>query len=219
MIKKNGETGKDVKSSFKRFSDINKGTKVSTTEEDPSLEVIPEEEKDLPANPNLPVESTKRQKNSSTRSFKPLADKQNYDKEESNDSIDEVSEDHKVKLYGKVAKLPKGTKASKGFNFLENVKISKNSIWYIMVEKQDNELQMVKYNYKKGVDLSKFIIDLKTYYSKKYSSNKKVLEMISNITVDGNDKYSWVKNIPLIEVDGRKMISRITEDLIKLLSK
>jgi hypothetical protein len=132
MIKKNGETGKDVKSSFKRFSDINKGTKVSTTEDDPSLEVIPEEEKDLPANPNLPVESTKRQKNSSTRSFKPLANKQNYDKEESNDSIDEVSEDHKVKLYGKVAKLPKGTKASKGFNFLENVKISKIE-YYILL--------------------------------------------------------------------------------------
>ena len=218
MIKKNGETGKDVKSSFKRFSDINKGTKVSATEDDPSLEVIPEEEKDLPANPNLPVESTKRQKNSSTRSFKPLADKQNYDKEESNDSIDEVSEDHKVKLYGKVAKLPKGTKASKGFNFLENVKISKNSIWYIMAER-DNELQMVKYNYKKGVDLNKFINELKSYYISKNKGNKIICEHISKIAIDGNDKYSMIRNIPLLELDGKKLITKITEDLIKLLSK
>jgi hypothetical protein len=28
-----------------------------------------------------------------------------------------------------------------------------------------------------------------------------------------------VKNIPLLEVEGKKMITKITEDLIKLLSK
>ena len=44
-------------------------------------------------------------------------------------------------------------------------------------------------------------------------------DVIESIKVDGNDKYSMVKNIPLVEVDGRKMISKITEDLIKLLSK
>ena len=88
-----------------------------------------------------------------------------------------------------------------------------------MVEKMDNELQMVKYDYKKGVDLSSFVNDLKKYYIDKYKTNKSVVEKISNIIVDGNDKYSMIKNIPLIEVNGRKMISIITEDLIKLLSK
>ena len=83
----------------------------------------------------------------------------------------------------------------------------------------DNELQMVKYDYKKGVDLSSFVNDLKKYYIDKYKTNKSVVEKISNIIVDGNDKYSMIKNIPLIEVNGRKMISIITEDLIKLLSK
>jgi hypothetical protein len=218
MIRKNEETG-NTKSSFKKFSDINNKSKAP--KEDPSEEILPMEDKDIPGNPNLPITSTKKPKNASTRYMKPLPDQQDFDKED-NSGLEEpeVNEnENKVRLYGKVAKLPKGTKASKGFNFLENVKISKNSIWYIMVEKQDNELQMVKYNYKKGVDLSKFINELKTYYSKKYAKNKKVLEMISNISIDGNDKYSWVKNIPLIEVDGRKMISHITEDLIKLLSK
>jgi hypothetical protein len=216
MIRKNEETG-NSKSSFKKFSDMNNKSK--PPKEDPSEEILPEEESDRPGNPNLPVTSTKTQKSASTRFVKPMPAEQDFDKEDNDGMEDSDVNEKNVKLYGKVAKFPKGTKASKGFNFLENVKISKNSIWYIMVEKQENELQMVKYNYKKGVDLSKFINELKTYYSKKYAKNKKILEMISEISVDGNDKYSWVKNIPLVEIEGRKMISHITEDLIKLLSK
>ena len=88
-----------------------------------------------------------------------------------------------------------------------------------MVEKMDNELQMVKYNVKEGVDLSKFVNELKGYYTKKYNKDAKFVEMINKIKVDGNDKYSMVQNIPLVEVEGKKMITRITEDLIKLLSK
>ena len=133
---------------------------------------------------------------------------------EKNESLDS-----KVETIGRIAKFPKNVKASKAYNFLENVKVSKKSIWYIMVEKQDNELQMVKYNFKEGVDLGKFVGELKTYYVNKYRTDKKVCEMIESITVDGNDKYSMIKNIPLITVEGRKMISIITEDLIRLLSK
>ena len=57
------------------------------------------------------------------------------------------------------------------------------------------------------------------YYLNKYKDNKSLCESINKIEVDGNDKYSWIKNVPMIELDGRKMISKITEDLIKLLSK
>jgi hypothetical protein len=78
---------------------------------------------------------------------------------------------------------------------------------------------MVKYNHKKGVDLSKFIQDLKEYYKSKYSDNKKVLKLIEAIVVDGNDKFSKICNIPLIEIEGKKIITKITEDLIRLLSK
>jgi hypothetical protein len=218
MIKKNDEAG-GIKT-FKKFSDIENG---KVGKEDESAKIVENGEK-LPANPNLPTKSTKTPKGMSTRSLKPLADKQDYDKDESPSSVKlddaaEVNETNQVKLYGKVAKMPKGTKASKGFNFLENVKISKNSIWYLMIERQGNELQMVKYNYKKGVDLSKFISDLKSYYISKYSKNENIVKLIESIEIDGNDKYSWIKNIPLVEVDGKKMVSRITEDLIKLLSR
>jgi hypothetical protein len=199
---------------IKKFSELSSS---KSPKEDPSSPILPEIDADRPANPNLPTKKGKIQKGMSTKYMMP-----NPGTEEQTPFVDvnvvkPSNED--VKFYGKVAKLPKGTKASKGFNFLENVKVSKSSIWYIMVEKQDNELQMVKYNHKKGVDLAKFVNELKTYYISKYSKSPKVCKLIENIQVDGNDKYSWIKNIPLVEVEGRKMISRITEDLIKLLSR
>jgi hypothetical protein len=199
---------------IKKFSELSSS---KSPKEDPSSPILPEIDADRPANPNLPTKKGKIQKGMSTKYMMP-----NPGTEEQTPFVDVnvvKPSNENVKFYGKVAKLPKGTKASKGFNFLENVKVSKSSIWYIMVEKQDNELQMVKYNHKKGVDLAKFVNELKTYYISKYSKSPKVCKLIENIQVDGNDNYSWIKNIPLVEVEGRKMISRITEDLIKLLSR
>jgi len=191
---------------FKKFSDIKSNKKLE--EVNPSVDIKPDS--NLPMNPNLPSSSSNKVENTtSTKELKPVVD--NEDNEETNES--------KVETIGKVARFPRNVKASKAYNFLENVKVSKKSIWYIMVEKMDNELQMVKYNYKEGVDLNKFVNELKSYYLKKYSKVENVVSLIENISVDGNDKYSMVKNIPPVEVDGRKMISIITEDLIRLLSK
>jgi hypothetical protein len=206
---------------FKKFSDIKSKSKIQ--EVDLSSSVKPMTDSDLPANPNVPKDSKKVEKPASRKNLIPQDQTVDLpsDNDEMNDNIELDGEKthENVDFTGKVAKFPKNTKASKAYNFLENVKVSKKSIWYIMVEKQENELQMVKYNVKEGVDLNKFVNELKTYYTKKYSSDKKIVEAISKIVVDGNDKYSMVKNIPLVEVDGRKMISKITEDLIKLLSK
>ena len=118
-----------------------------------------------------------------------------------------------------MAKFPRNTKATKAYNYLENVKIPRSAIWYIMVEKQDNELHMVKYDFKKGVNLSKFVNELKEYYIGQFTNDTELVEKISMIEIDGNDKYSMIKNIPMVEVKGKKMISIITNDLIKLLSK
>ncbi len=197
------EKENEKKSSFKKFSDLNKSAKIDNQEKGQEDSIIPDEPK---TRPNLPKNTTKQEVPADTKYLKPKKEEQPID-------------ESKVQFYGKLAKFPKGTKASKSYNFLENVKIAKSSIWYIMVEKCENELQMVKYNYKKGVDLSKFLNDLKTYYTKQFAGNANVIRMIESIEIDGNDKYSWIKNIPLIEVNGKKMISKITEDLIKLLSK
>jgi hypothetical protein len=202
-------------SSFKRFSDIKQSSKIEEVE----LNGKPDTDSDRPMIPNTPEESKKIEKPMSRKNIQPKEQDINLPSDEDNEFESEDESNEKVTTYGKVAKFPKNVKASNAYNFLENVKVSKKSIWYIMVEKQDSELQMVKYNNKEGVDLNKFVTDLKGYYIKKYSNDPKVCKMIESINVDGNDKYSMVKNIPLVTVDGRKMISIITEDLIKLLSK
>ena len=206
---------------FKKFTDIKGKSKIE--EVNPSLDAKPMTDSDLPANPNISKDSKKIEKPISRKNLIPQDQTIDLPSDEDDFENDIDLKDKKnegnVETFGKVAKFPKNTKASKAYNFLENVKVSKKSIWYIMVEKQDNELQMVKYNVKEGVDLSKFVNELKGYYTKKYSKDAKFVEMINKIKVDGNDKYSMVQNIPLVEVEGKKMITRITEDLIKLLSK
>lgn len=207
------------KSSFKKFSELKStGKSPKDAKEDPSNEILPVTDDKLPGNPNLPKGSTKFPKDADTSYLQPVPEQEQDETDGEGMSDEPETTNEKVKFYGKVAKFPKKTKASKAYNFLENVKISKNSIWYIMVEK-DNELQMVKYNYKKGVDLAKFVAELKTYYISKNKSNKIICEAISKISIDGNDKFSMIRNIPLIEVDGRKLITLVTTDLIKLLSK
>ena len=205
---------------FKKFSEIKGKSKIE--EIDPSLPVSPETDGDRPMNPNLSKDSNKVERLASRKNIIPQD--QNLEVDEDEDSFindidtDERTHESNVDFTGKVAKFPKNTKASKAYNFLENVKVSKKSIWYIMVEK-DNELQMVKYNYKEGVDLNKFVNELKTYYISKFKTNKKICESISNINVDGNDKYSMVRNIPNVKLDDKLLITKITEDLIRLLSK
>lgn len=207
---------------FKKFSDWKKE---KMKEVDPSdLGVKPVTDEDRPMFPNLPKDSKKIERMPSRKNIIPKD--QNVDLPREKTKKEERSEEKEsnkmnegeVQFYGKIAKLPNKTKASKGYNFLENVKISKNSIWYILVEKQENELQMVKYNNKKGVDLGEFVKELKSFYIKK-TNDQKYKKLIESIEIHGAPEYSAIRNIPNIEFEGKKMISKITEDLIKLLSK
>jgi hypothetical protein len=202
-------------SSFKKFSDIKK-SKIEEVE----LNTKPESDSDRPMLPNTPEESKKIEKPASRKNIQP--EEQDVNLPTGENEFDSEEKNEKVETFGKVAKFPKNVKASKAYNFMENVKISKKSIWYLMVEKIDlngESLQLVKYNYNEGVDLNKFVNDLKGYYLNKYRDNKSICESINKIEADGNDKYSIIKGISPIEIDGRKLITKITEDLIKLLSK
>jgi hypothetical protein len=120
----------------------------------------------------------------------------------------------KVNFYGKVARMPKNVKAKNAYNFLENIKVSKKKLWYILIEKDENELQCIKYNNKMGVDLTEFVKQLKEYYKK----DESIKEYIDKLVIDGNDKFSIIKGISDVEIKpGKKMITFLTENLIKLL--
>jgi altronate dehydratase len=119
----------------------------------------------------------------------------------------------KVEFYGKVAKMPNDVMASKSINFLENIKVSKQKLWYILIQKQDDQLQMIKYNNKMGVNMNMFIEQLKEYYK----NDDDIREYINMLEIDGSDKFSIIKNIPKVDIRGKKLISIITEDLLKLL--
>lgn len=200
-------------SGFKKFTDLKGKENLDEIE----LSTQPKTDSDIPGNPNLPNTQKKIERMPSRKGIIPQD--QNVDLNKPIDDS-ETNESGKVNFYGKVAKFPKKTKASKAYNFLENVKISKNSIWYILIEKQDNELQMVKYNNKKGFDMSKFVHELKSFYLKEYSANPKMMKLIESIEIVGKEEFSAIRNIPNVEIAaGKKMISKITEDLIKLLSK
>ena len=118
-----------------------------------------------------------------------------------------------AKLFGKVIKLPNDSDA---LAFMENIKIPRNMLWYVLVEKQENELHMVKYN-QDGVNANQFVAELKGYYLQHFDKQEKIKSLIEKIKVVGNDKFSVIKDVPNVKIGDKKLITRITEDLIKLL--
>jgi len=124
------------------------------------------------------------------------------------------NQDENVHFYGKVAKMPKNTKASSSINFLEKIKISKQKLWYVIIEKEElSELQTIKYNNRVGVNLKDFSEALR----KHYQHNELMKEHIDKLIIDGNDKFSMIRNIPNVEINGKKLMTILMEDLIKLL--
>lgn len=129
-------------------------------------------------------------------------------------------ENNNIELTGKVVKFPKNTKAVKALQFLENVKVNPNKIWYIIIEDQGTDLKMVKYNRTLGVNLLEYTTNLKKYYITQFSDKQEILEMFKNIIVEGENDFSVIKNIPKIILENNQtLISKIASDLIKLLAK
>lgn len=128
--------------------------------------------------------------------------------------MSENNEDKKVVFYNKVAKMPRSTKAKSALTFLENIKVNKKKLWYILIEKDEHELQCIKYNNKMGVNLRVFVEQLKEYNKK----DKELYEHMQNLKIEGNQLFSIIKNIPDVEIrPGKKLITFLTEELIQLL--
>lgn len=127
--------------------------------------------------------------------------------------------ENNVELRGKIAKFPKNTKAVKALQFLEQIKINPNKLWYIVIEDQDSQLKMVKYNRSKGVNLLEYTAELKSVYYHKYKDNTEITNALDKIVVEGENDFSIIKNIPMILLEnGQTLISKISSDLINLLA-
>jgi hypothetical protein len=128
---------------------------------------------------------------------------------------------NQISLNGKIAKFPKNIKAYTALQYLEKIRVNPNKIWYIIVESQDNELKLVKYNRNKGVDLLEYTLELKNQYRIKYKNDASVMDAIDKLEVVGEQDYSVIKNIPQLVIDETSkltLLSKITSDLIKLLA-
>ena len=126
-----------------------------------------------------------------------------------------MSDNKDVVFHGKLAKFPKNTKAKSAYCFLENIKVSKSKLWYILIEKENSGLQIIKYNNKTGFNLISLLQELKLYYTK----DENIRPFLEQLKIVGEDKFSTISNIPDIEIDGKQFISILTNDLIKLLYK
>jgi hypothetical protein len=124
-------------------------------------------------------------------------------------------EDNEVKFIGKVAKFPKNVKAKNAYNFLENIKVSKKRLWYILTEKDDNGLMLIKYNNKMGFNLYDFVTDLKNYYK----TDENISKHIDQLIIEGENNFSIIKNIPDVDINGKKLMTILMDDLLKLLYK
>jgi hypothetical protein len=126
---------------------------------------------------------------------------------------------NQINFYGKVAKFPKGVYAHQAYAFLENIKVSKGKLWYILVQKQDDKLQCVKYNRYAELDLHSIVEALKEHYmSPAVGLTEEQLEAVGAIVLEGEDKFVTVRNIPKIEIGGKMLVAKITEDIIRLLA-
>lgn len=119
---------------------------------------------------------------------------------------------NKLQIKGKIAQFPDNVKIKTALSFLEKIKVNSKHIWYVIIEEQENNLKMVKYNNSLSLNLVEYINELKFFYEKELNID------LSKMEVVGEADYSVIMNIPDIIVEDKKLISKITKDLIELLT-
>jgi chaperonin cofactor prefoldin len=117
-----------------------------------------------------------------------------------------------VNLYGKVAVFPKNVKPSKAYKFLENIKMNPEKLWYMLIQQQEDNLQMIKYNIKADIYLREFVNSLKSYYLEQIQENVDLYQQIDKIVIE-SDENDLLKNMV------RKVEILTLERLVETLEK
>lgn len=139
---------------------------------------------------------------------KPSVQKTNTKSETKKVEIKKVETNESIVFEGKIVQFPADTKMVSAYKLLEDKKVSKEKLHYIITEANKTTLLIAKYNEKASVKLLEFMQTLLDVYNK-----KGLKEQFSSIKLDGNDTYCIIMGIP------EKAVTLINKDLVKLLSK
>ena len=96
-----------------------------------------------------------------------------------------------IKIIGKLVYF-KDIKYSQVVNMFEKNLLSKNQLWYLLTEK-NNEIHVIKNN-DKAFQIQPFINALVDHHLK--NQNKLINENYSKIKISGNNDFSIISNIP-----------------------
>jgi len=119
----------------------------------------------------------------------------------------------RFKLNGKVAKFLDNYKPSDAYSLLESNNHSKDDLHFMIIEQTDKSLLVLKYNENHELKLKEFVDNLVSYYRR----NPQLDKLFSEIVVEGNDVFSIIKNVPQIELNGKKVLQILNDDLMNLL--
>jgi len=125
----------------------------------------------------------------------------------------EESKMEKFDFIGKIVKFPSNIKPSVSIVMLENNNVSKDKLHYIISTQTKDSLVVLKYNENADIKLTEFVNTLIDYYKK----NEQLVKQFDQILIEGNDKFSIIKNIPNITLGDKKLIDILNENLVKLL--
>jgi hypothetical protein len=111
-----------------------------------------------------------------------------------------------IKFVDKIAYFTESIKANEAFKLLETAKISKNKLTYFFMDRNNESLQIVKYNPKEGKNLKDFMLELFGYYYKHNIISEKV-------EISGGNEFVVINNL---SQQSKNIVKR---DIIKMLSK
>jgi len=122
-------------------------------------------------------------------------------KEQKKETEKEVVVSESIVFNGKVVSFNGPVKPSSTITLLEKKNISKDKLHYIISEQEDS-IVILKYNIETDLKLNKFLESFIKYH-------KDNLNIFENITLEGTESYSIIKNI-----DNKQLL---INNLIKLL--
>jgi len=120
------------------------------------------------------------------------------------EKVKEISES--IIFDGKVVSFIGPIKPSSTIQLLEQKKISKSKLHFIITEQNDS-IVLLKYNLETKIDLNLFVETLIKYH--KDNLNESIFE---NINIEGSDTFTIIKNIPNDDIK-----NIIVENIKKLL--